>query len=239
MARVTKLVVLMVLIASAASAQMGGGGGYPGGGEGGRGGGRGGRGGFGEGGRMGERLGLRRMEPVKRSKFDKVVTEMFALADANRDGQITVDELQSLIAAKRETLIRARFQHVDRDNNGSIDFAEFSAWQAELGSVALSDEAAGGRAARVASVIQPPLDKDDRGLGRLVEPLGATTILEADTNANGAITLQELLAYEGKRFDDADKNHDGEVSPEELRAARGGDADFPDPRAFGNRPSGG
>jgi Ca2+-binding EF-hand superfamily protein len=206
----------------------GSGDGFPGGG------GHGGRGGMGGLGGMGPRGGgPRAMEPIKRGKFDKAVAAMFALADANRDGQVTVVELQGLIAAKRETLIRARFQHVDRDNNGSIDFAEFSAWQAELGSVALSDEAAGGRAARVASVVQPPLDKDDRGLGRLIEPLGATTVLEADANSDGAITLQELLAYEGKRFEAADKNHDGEISPEELRASRGGDSDFPDPRAFG------
>ena len=78
------------------------------------------------------------------------------------------------------------------------------------------------------SVIQPPLDKDDRALGRLIEPLGATVILEADANANGSVTLEELLAYEGKRFDAADKDHDGEVSPEEMRAARASeDGGFP------------
>lgn len=89
------------------------------------------------------------------------------------------------------------------------------------------------RTNRILSVIQPPLDKDDRALGRLIEPLGATVILNADANADGKLTLPELIAFEGKRFDDADKDHDGEVSPQELRAARGGDSDFPDPRAFG------
>jgi hypothetical protein len=220
MVRMAKLVLLTVLIGAAASAQMGpgGGDGFPGGGHGGRGPGGGGRGGFGGG--MGKRPEMRAAEPVKRDKFDKAVTAMFRDGDADHDNVITLDELQGMIAAKRETLIRARFQHVDHDNNGSIDFAEFSAWQAELGSVALSDDAAGGRLARVASVIPPPLEKDDRGLARLIDPLGATVILNADTNSDGKMTLDELLAYEHQRFDAADKDHDGEVSPDELRAYR-------------------
>ncbi|CAM3240374.1 hypothetical protein SPAN111604_12735 [Sphingomonas antarctica] len=223
MARATKLILLAALIGSAVSAQMGpggGGGGSPGGGRGGRG-----PGGFGGGMPHGE---MRAPDPVKRDKFDKAVTAMFREADTNHDNVVTLDELQASIAAKRDVLIRARFQHVDRDSNGSIDFAEFAAWQAELGSVALSDEAAGGRNPRVASVIRPPLDKNDRGLGQLIEPLGATVLLEADVNSDGNVTLAELLAYEGKRFDAADKNHDGEISFDELRALRASeDADGP------------
>lgn len=229
--RWTKLVLSTVLIASAASAQLG-----PGGGSGSPGGGRGGRGAVGFGGIAPRGPGgPRQVDPIKRSKFDKVVTAMFGEADANRDGAVMLDELQALIAAKRESLIRTRFQHVDRDKNGGIDFAEFSAWQTEMGSVALSEEAAGGRTSRILSVIQPTLDKDDRGLAQLIEPLGATVILEADANSNGALSLDELIAYEGKRFDAVDKDHDGEISPAELRAARGGSDGFPDPRAFGQR----
>lgn len=41
-----------------------------------------------------------------------------------------------------------------------------------------------------------------------------------DTNGDGVITRDEALADAAKRFDAADTNHDGKVTPEEMRAAR-------------------
>lgn len=44
----------------------------------------------------------------------------------------------------------------------------------------------------------------------------------ADTNKDGAISREEAQARFNQRFDAMDKNHDGKVTPEEMRASRDG-----------------
>lgn len=196
----------------------GGGGGMPGGGGmgGGRGGGRGGMGG-----------GMRPGRPpvdlkaISRDKIDKPVEEMFRAADANGDGTITVDELHAVLAGRRAVLIRERFKAIDSNGDKVIDEREFLAWQESLGSLASFDANAGGvDVSIVPDTISPSFGKgtEDNALRLTIEPLGVTVLIDANTNYDQGITLAELLAYEHKRFDAADTDHDGSLSPEELRA---------------------
>lgn len=234
-----KKILLGVLIASlstAAFAQgmpgggmdggMGGmgGGGMGGGGMGGmRGGRRGGMGG-GMGGPGGGTHGPAAIKPLKRDKIEKPVTEMFRIADTNHDGTITLEELQALLVQRRDAIIRTRFDAIDGDHNGTISLAEFIAWQTHMGSAAGNEEEAMGDNGPIPDSIPVPLghDDEDRILRRLIDPLNATVIASANSNYDRGVSLEELLAYEYKKFDAADADKDGWLTPEEMRALGGG-----------------
>ncbi|PNU06519.1 EF-hand domain-containing protein [Novosphingobium guangzhouense] len=156
-------------------------------------------------------------KPIKRARFDKIVTDMFRDADTNHDGTVTLDELHALVEARRAAIIKERFITIDTDRNGSISMAEFTAWQGKMGSAASSEDAATGeRNGPIAEAVMPDAG-DDRQLAALIEPLSGTVIARANTNYDAGISLEELLAYEGKLFDAADTDHDGYLSMEELR----------------------
>ncbi|HEX7871815.1 MAG TPA: EF-hand domain-containing protein [Sphingobium sp.] len=247
--RKTILGMALLLLSSTAFAQMGGGMGGMGGMDGDSGGGMGGMGGRrgGMGGGMGGEGGppggggrprMAETKPIKRAKLDKPVQGMFAAADSNRDGIVTLDELKAVLLARRDAAIRTRFEKIDTNRDKLIDEKEFIAWQSALGSIAASDdEAMGDRGGPVAEAIAPVLDDDAEGfvLRRLIDPLGATVIASANSNYDKGLSLDELLTYERKRFDDADVDKDGELGVEEIRAlmprgrGRGPGADGPPP----------
>jgi hypothetical protein len=190
------------------------------------------------------RTGPAVMKPIKREKLDKPVTEMFRAADTDHDGMVTLAEFQALLAARRDTIIRARFDRIDTNHNKSIDPQEFIAWQTGLGSVASSDQGAMGDNGPIAESLSPDLGKgdEDQALRVLIEPLNAVVIANANVNYDKGVSLEELLDYERKRFDGADVDKDGWLTPQELYAlsprGRGG-AGRGGPGAGGPPPPGG
>jgi hypothetical protein len=231
MRKLTLCVLGLLLTASPALAQMGGGGGGMGGmGGGGMGGGHGASGpsevepddespqnGIGTHDRPHE------MKPISREYFDKVVTQMFGQADLNRDGMVTLGELQSVIDARREIVIRARFKDMDANHDGRIDVDEFIAWQRKQGSVAASDcSVYAGHIELVPETLGPALGDSDRdaALAIAIEPLSATLITKANVHYNPGVTLADMLVYENARFDAADTNHDGFLVEPEIATLR-------------------
>jgi Ca2+-binding EF-hand superfamily protein len=161
------------------------------------------------------------MKPIKREQLDKAVTAMFRTADRDGNGIVTPAELHMVIDERREARIRTRFERIDTDHDRSISAAEFLAWQRALGSVASSEQQSvadiGGP---VSEAIGPELDGDERGdaLGRVIEPLNAIMIVNANVNYDAGLSLDELLAWQRKRFDGADADHDGALTMGELRS---------------------
>lgn len=213
------LTCLGLLVSSGATAQTG----MPGGsGDGGQGG-HGHQGGPPGGSESGRPSAPRAPKSLKREKFDKAVSAMFRMADTNHDGTVTPDELQSVIDGRRDAVIRSRFARIDSNRNGSIDLDEFLAWQRSMGCAASSEAEAIGGSTYIAANLQPELGDgpDDRILARLIQPLSATVLVNANVHYRTGVTLDELIAYEHERFDANDTNHDGEISINEAREADG------------------
>lgn len=217
--RAMALGLALLVLPASAWAQMGGpGGGMGGGRHGGMGMGRG-----GQGMRGGQRGPMRAFDPIKRERLDKTVEALFREADANRDGTLTAEEVRSVIEAKRDSVIRARFDRVDANHDHRIDADEFLAWQRKMGDAALNEiQPQTDDGSPLPDAIDVPGKDDklaDRVIRRLVGPLDAVTLANANTNYDQGVTLDELLAYERAKFDKADTDHDGALSMDELRAA--------------------
>ncbi len=167
----------------------------------------------------------REMKPLKRDQLDKPVADMFRRADANGDGIVTVAELRGVIEAQRDEQIRARFRRIDLDRNGTIDEAEFLAWQRSLGSLAGSEAASGGAdQGPIAEVLRPLVKDGMHGemLAMVIEPLTATVVAAANTNYDGGASLDEIRAYEHARFDRLDGDRDGLLTMQEARPRQPG-----------------
>ena len=161
--------------------------------------------------------------PLAQEAFDKAVREMFASADTNRDGMVTLDELRAVVAGQRDAIIRDRFREIDTNHDGRIDEGEFIAWQQALGAAAGSDCASSAGAAElVPESLGPRLGNSDkeRALAVAIVPLSATVITAANVHYRAGITIDDLLAYEDAHFAAADTNHDGFLEGSELAALR-------------------
>jgi hypothetical protein len=159
-------------------------------------------------------------EAIRRDKFDEAVEKMFASADTDRDGLMTLAELRATIEARKDAAIHGRFATVDANRDQQVSYAEFNQWQRSLGSAALSDAAAAAASNTVVSDDIGPAPIRGEGapvLAHLVAPLNATMLVAANTDHDGGASLAEVAAYEGKRFDDADLNKDGWVTADELQ----------------------
>jgi len=164
------------------------------------------------------------IEPVEHARFERIVTAMFRDADQNHDGIVTIEEVRAITRTRRDVLIGKRFERIDANGDRAISREEFFSWQRSIGSVAQSDEAqAIGRGGIVAETIEPEYkhEMEARLLLGLIEPLGGSLVAAANTNYDAGLSLEELLAYEGKRFDAADRNRNGEISMDEARQPEG------------------
>ncbi|WP_054530263.1 EF-hand domain-containing protein [Erythrobacter sp. SG61-1L] len=164
--------------------------------------------------------------PIARKKFDQAVEKIFRAADTDRDGTITLAEFNAAIEARKAAMIARRFAEVDTDRNRQISPEEFAAWQRTLGSAVLAEDGmtSGEQIALVAEQLPVELGKDreDEVLEDVIAPITATLIVEANTNYDGGVSLEELLAFEGARFDKADLNKDGWLVADEIVALREG-----------------
>jgi hypothetical protein len=164
------------------------------------------------------------VEAIRRDKFDDAVERMFASADTDRGGTVALAELRAVIEARKDAAIRGRFAGIDTNRDQSVSFAEFNQWQRGLGSAVLTDEAAAAASNIVVADDVAPAPMSGPGgrvLARLVAPLNATMLFAADTDHDGAASLAEIAAYEGKRFEAADSDKDGWVTEEEQQGPAG------------------
>lgn len=158
-------------------------------------------------------------KPVLREDFDKQVRAQFQLADVNSNGAVTLQEVNDAITIKRDAIIQSHFELVDSNRDKTISHDEFFTWQRRMSDTALTDQ----QSVVAKDKLQPPKaarDRDDMAsvvLRRLIEPITAMTIANADTNHDGGLSLAESLAYQQQAFETADADHDGALSMDETR----------------------
>lgn len=151
--------------------------------------------------------------PTTRAEVQTRTQEMFARFDANKDGQVTRAEFDTARAARkaeRQAQRGARrqemFAKLDTDKNGQLSAQEFATRPEGARG---ADGARGGHDG-----------KHHRGMGRRGGGMGGGWFERLDGDKNGSVTLAEASAKALQRFDAADTNKDGTLSPAEQQAAR-------------------
>lgn len=154
--------------------------------------------------------------PSTRAEVESAVRTHFASMDANKDGQVTQAEIQSMHAAHRAERRDAHFKDMDKDGNGQISKAEFDAGHS--GPMAMGDDDGPAEHGTMGSKHGKGHDGMRKGpRGMMGE--GAMFAM-ADANKDGSISLSEALVARLARFDAADSDKNGVLSAEERMKAR-------------------
>lgn len=135
---------------------------------------------------------------VTRAEAQAKAAEMFARLDANKDGKLNQADRAARISAQ----IAERFDAIDTNKDGKIDKAEFAAaHQPGKGGPGMMGH--GGM--------------DRMGMNRM--GMAGPMLGRMDGNGDKAISREEFIAGALKRFDAADADKDGKLTPEERRGA--------------------
>lgn len=143
---------------------------------------------------------------VTRAEAQAKATEMFAKMDVNKDGKLDAADR----AAKRSEMQAQMFDRLDADKDGNISKAEW-------------DQHSADRAAKRGEK-RADAGEGKRGMrGHHGKRGGYHGMLmgKADTNGDKAVSQAEFQTAALARFDAADANKDGQVTPEERKAQRG------------------
>lgn len=118
------------------------------------------------------------------------------LADANKDGVVTRDEVTARLSAA--------FARVDADGDGKISPAEREAVREVLGGPGMDGP--------------PPPPRGPEGRPALRERMAGRMAARMDKDGDGMISLDEQKARALARFDRADTNKDGKIDAAERKA---------------------
>jgi Ca2+-binding EF-hand superfamily protein len=168
---------------------------------------------------------------MTRTEMVAMVREHFGQMDVNKDGTITTAE----IAETREKWVgqhksikggaphtmqfekrdpNAAFDRLDTNKDGSISRDEFAKAHEERIERRVEIRKERQEGAKDGKDGKKQAWRMHRGMG------GERMIVMADTNKDGKITLIEAETLALQHFDQMDTNHDGQVTPDERRAAR-------------------
>jgi len=141
------------------------------------------------------------MKAMTRAEMVQKVQDHFARLDTDKDGFVTKAEMDAAETAMHQTMAdrmkqreSGMFDRMDANHDGSLSRAEFDAAHD-----AMADHMGGMRGMHGA--------------------MAGHMFSAADTNKDGRVSLQEATAAAATHFDKLDANHDGTLTPDEMRAA--------------------
>lgn len=171
--------------------------------------------------------------PETRAEVQAMVAEHFKLADTNKDGFVTRDEMaaartamrakfEQQFEAKRAERQAERFAQLDTNKDGSLSKAEFSARPPRPeGGPDRGPGHWGDRDGPGGHHGKGMRDRGGRGMrGHGGPGFGEGWFERADVNKDNKVSLAEAQAQPLAMFDKADTNHDGKLSDAEKQAAR-------------------
>lgn len=155
---------------------------------------------------------------VTRAEAQDKAAAMFARLDANGDGKLD--------PADREAMMAKRFDAMDANHDGQLSKQEFlAAHQRMPGGPGRDGPPMGGPGMAGHDMEGHGMEgpgKGPRMMGHGMRGgmggMGRMAAM-ADTNGDHAISRDEFMAAAMKRFDAADANRDGKLTPEERKAA--------------------
>ncbi len=170
--------------------------------------------------------------PTTRAEVEASVKERLGKLDDNKDGTVTRSEMMTFADARREARADDMFAAMDTDKNGSISRAEFDAFHAKRGERHIVRvERFGGPG----GMMPPPPPGPDgaappppaamggkpmvREHARMMFMGGHDRMIMADGDSKG-IVIADAVKKALERFDAADTNKDGKLTPDERKAAR-------------------
>ncbi len=176
---------------------------------------------------------------MTRAAVQERAAQMFARLDANTDGKIDAADRVARNAARNaarntgQTTAQAtdrtsaRFARLDTNADGAISAEEFAApGNPRRGRMGAGRAAADGEVrAEARAEARPEGQRGMRRMARQGDRRGAmgnarAVLGQADTDNDGTVSQGEFSAAMLARFDAADADANGIVSPEERRAAR-------------------
>jgi len=142
------------------------------------------------------------------------VREHFAKMDANRDGFVAGDEMQSMRGKKQGMKRQMGDRMADRGRVGRDPSKAFDRIDANRDGMISRDEFAKGRELRIERKMvmkgtpgAPGMDGAHGGMMKM-----------ADLDKDGRVSLQEATTSALQHFDMADTNRDGRITPDERRS---------------------
>jgi hypothetical protein len=193
--------------------------------------------------------GGNKMQTEARADVAGHVAKMFARLDANKDGVVTKAESDA-IEAQRETRFKDRaekrakkfdpakmFSHLDANHDGKVTPAEAESARtahvsgkpgqpAQAHATAMGALFARGDPNKDGAITRAEFDAIANQMHAQMEQGGlhrggdGHLFGMADLNKDGIVSLAEAQSVALQRFDRADFNHDGKVTPEERKQAR-------------------
>lgn len=156
---------------------------------------------------------------MTRAQVETMVKDKFAMADANKDGSITMEEVNAARAARRAQKVEAHFKAMDTNNDGSISRAEFDAAHERMGPRGMGRGEGSGMGAGMGPGhhgmgpgMMHGMGKGGPGMGM---KFGSRLFERADTNKDGKVTLAEATKAALAHFDEVDADKNGTVTAQE------------------------
>lgn len=176
--------------------------------------------------------------PATRAGVEASVKDRLGKLDTNKDGIVTRDEMIAFTNARMAARADDQFAAMDTDRNGSISRGEFDAWQARRGDRQIVRvERFGGPDGMMPPPPPPPPGPDGaapppppsppamdgkpmmREHTRMMFMGGRDGMVMAEGDGKG-IVIADAVKKALERFDAADTNKDGKLTPEERKAQR-------------------
>lgn len=164
---------------------------------------------------------------MTRAQVEAMVKEKFAAADTNKDGAVTMEEINAARMARHAQRMDERFKAMDANSDGSISRAEFdAAHERMMGQMGQMGPGMGAGPGAAMGAGHQGMMHDSPGMGMsgsgmmhggpgMGMKFSSRMFERADANKDGKVTLAEANKAALAHFDEVDADKNGTVTAQE------------------------